>query len=79
MDGFFRQILRAPLLSLFTGQRMRPVVAKENRADLETLRELIETGKVKPVVDRTFALTAAADAVRYLEKGHAAGKVVVTV
>ena len=43
--GFFRQILRAPLLSLFTGQRMRPVISKENREDLETLRALVEAGR----------------------------------
>jgi len=77
--GFFRQILRAPLLSLFTGQRLRPVISKENRADLETLRELIEEGKVTPVVDRTFALNEAADAIRNLEEGHPRGKIVITV
>jgi len=77
--GFFRQILRAPLLSLFSGQRMRPVISKENRGDLETLRALIEDGKVTPVVDRTFALNEAADAIRYLEEGHPRGKVVITV
>jgi NADPH:quinone reductase-like Zn-dependent oxidoreductase len=76
--GFFRQILRAPLLSLFTGQRMRPVISKVNRADLEELRKMIEDEKVTPVVDRTFALNEAADAVRYLEEGHPAGKIVVT-
>ncbi|MDP9185422.1 MAG: NAD(P)-dependent alcohol dehydrogenase [Actinomycetota bacterium] len=76
--GFFRQMLRAPLLSLLTGQRMRPVVAKETREDLEVLRELIEGGKLSPVVDRTFALTEVADAIRYLERGHPRGKVVVT-
>ena len=47
--GFFRQILRAPLLSLFTGQRMRPVVSKVNRADLEELRDLIDWS---PFLDR---------------------------
>ena len=77
--GFGRQILRAPLLSVFVGQRLRPVVATEPHADLEALRGLIEAGSVTPVVDRTFALNEAADAVRYLERGHAAGKVVVTV
>ena len=77
--GFFRQILRAPLLSLFTGKRIRPVISKVNRADLGTLRGLIEEGKVTPVVDRTFALPEAADAVRYLAEGHPAGKVVVAV
>jgi NADPH:quinone reductase-like Zn-dependent oxidoreductase len=77
--GFFRQILRAPLLSMFTGQRMRPVISKETREDLDALRELIEAGKVTPVVGRTFALNEAADALRYLEEGHPRGKVVITV
>jgi len=77
--GFGRQIVRAPLLSLFTGQRLRPVAANTNRADLEALRALIEGGKVTPVVDRTFPLAEAPDAVRYLEEGHPRGKVVVTV
>jgi NADPH:quinone reductase-like Zn-dependent oxidoreductase len=77
--GFFRQILRAPILSLVTGQRLRPVIAKETRQDLRALAELIERGDVTPVVGRTYSLVEAADAVRYLEHGHAAGKVVVTV
>jgi NADPH:quinone reductase-like Zn-dependent oxidoreductase len=77
--GFGRQAVRAPLLSLFTRQHLRPVIAKETREDLETLRSLIEDGKVVPVVDRTFTLSAAAEGVRYLEEGHPAGKVVVTV
>ena len=77
--GFFRQILRAPLLSLVTKQRLRPVVSTENAEDLRALAELIERGDVTPVVGRTFPLIEAADAIRYLERGHAAGKVVVTV
>jgi NADPH:quinone reductase-like Zn-dependent oxidoreductase len=58
---------------------MRPVIAKDSRADLEILRQMIEDGSVTPIVDRTYALTEAPDAVRYLELGHAAGKVVVTI
>jgi len=77
--GFGRQGIRAPLLSLFTGQRLRPVVAKERGEDLEDVRRLIEAGDVTPVVDRTFALSDAAAAVRYLAEGHAAGKIVITV
>jgi len=77
--GFFRQILRAPLLSLVTRQRLRPVVAKETGEDLRALAELIERGDVTPVVGRTYPLIEAPDAIRYLEQGHAAGKVVVTV
>jgi NADPH:quinone reductase-like Zn-dependent oxidoreductase len=56
---------------------MRPVISKVNRADLETLKKMTEDGKVRPVVDWTFALNEAADAVRYLERGHPKGKVVV--
>jgi len=77
--GFFRQVLRAPILSLVTKQRLRPVVSKEDGEDLRAFTELIERGDVTPVVDRTFPLVETADAIRYLEQGHAAGKVVVTV
>jgi NADPH:quinone reductase-like Zn-dependent oxidoreductase len=77
--GFFRQILRAPIVSLFTRQRLRPVVSKEEPEDLLALADLIERGDVTPVVGRTYPLIEAADAIRYLEGGHAAGKVVVTV
>jgi NADPH:quinone reductase-like Zn-dependent oxidoreductase len=77
--GFFRGILRGPLLSLFTRQRLRAFVAKEDREDLDALRVMIEEEKVTPVVGRTFALPEAADAVAHLEQGHATGKIVVTV
>ena len=77
--GFFRQILRAPLLSVFGKQRLRPVMSKETGEDLLAFSDLIERGDVTPVVGRTFSLPEAADAIRYLERGHAAGKIVVTV
>lgn len=77
--GFFRGVLRAPLLSLFVGQRLMGVPTAERREDLLALVEMIEAGSVTPVVDRTFDLVEAADAIRYLEQGHPAGKVVVTV
>ena len=78
LGGFHRQ-LRAPLVSLFVGQRLRAVVAKERAEDLEALTRLIESGAVTPVIDRTYALAHAPDAIRYLAGGHAAGKVVVIV
>jgi NADPH:quinone reductase-like Zn-dependent oxidoreductase len=77
--GFFRQILRAPVMSLFTGRRLRPVTSKVRRDDLQALAELIEAGTVTPVVGKTFALIEAPEAVRYLAEGHALGKVVITV
>src|SRR3954447_14503920 len=77
--GFFRQMLRAPLLSLFTGQRFRPVTAETNHHDLETITRLIEDGELKSIVGRTFALPEAADAIRSLAQGHATGKIVVSI
>jgi NADPH:quinone reductase-like Zn-dependent oxidoreductase len=79
LGGFDRQILRAPVRSLFSGQRLRAVVAKERADDLEYLTALIEDGKVTPVIDRTFPLREAPEAIRHLAQGHPGGKVVVTV
>jgi NADPH:quinone reductase-like Zn-dependent oxidoreductase len=79
LGGFDRQIFRAPILSLFVGQTLRPLIAKETSEDLVVLKELIEAGKVTPVVDRAYPLSEAAEAIRYLAEGLAAGKVVVTV
>jgi NADPH:quinone reductase-like Zn-dependent oxidoreductase len=77
--GFFRGVFRAPLLSMFVGQRLRGLNSKVNQEDLQTLSELIDAGKVKPVIDRTYPLIEAPDAIRYLEKGHPRGKVVIAV
>ena len=77
--GFFRGMLRAPLVSLFVGQRMRGLATKITHDDLVTLTELIEVGTLTPVLDRTYPLIEAPDAIRYLAQGHAAGKIVITV
>ena len=79
LGGFDRQILRAPLLSALVRQRLRPLVSKERSEDLVVLKELIEAGKVMPVIDRTYPLRKVPEAIRYLEQGHAGGKVVITV
>jgi NADPH:quinone reductase-like Zn-dependent oxidoreductase len=79
LGGFDRQILRAPLVSALVRQRLRPFVSKERRADLLVLKELIEAGKVTPVIDRTYPLSEVPQAIRHLEQGHARGKVVITV
>jgi len=52
---------------------------KPNKEDLQYLKELIEAGKVTPVIDRTYPLREVPEAIRYLEEGHARGKVVITV
>ena len=60
-------------------QKLRTWVSTELKRDLDELRELLETGKVTPVVDRTFPLSDVPDAITYLRKGSAAGKVVIVV
>jgi len=77
--GFFRGMLRGPLLSLFVGQKLGGLTSKLNQEDLQAVADLVEAGEVTPIVDRTFDLVEAADALRYLEQGHPRGKVVVTV
>ncbi len=67
-----------PLLSMGR-QKFGNVLVKPNQADLLVLKDLCETGMVKPVIDRRFALSEAPDAIRYVEAGHARGKVVVFV
>jgi NADPH:quinone reductase-like Zn-dependent oxidoreductase len=79
LGGFDRQILRAPLLSAFVSQSLRPFMAKERSEDLVVLKELIEAGKVTPVIGRTYPLSEVPEAIRDLEGGHARGKVVITV
>jgi NADPH:quinone reductase-like Zn-dependent oxidoreductase len=79
LGGFDRQILRAPLLSLFVSQKLKGLVSPERREDLEVLRELIQAGKVMPVIDRTFPLEEAPEAIRYVASGRARGKVVIAV
>lgn len=74
-----RGVLRGPIVSMFVGQTLGGFTAKTTREDLQALSELIEAGKVTPVVDRTFDLVESPDAVRYLAEGHPAGKIVVTV
>jgi NADPH:quinone reductase-like Zn-dependent oxidoreductase len=78
LGGFDRQ-LRAPLASLFSSQRMVGLVSKERAEDYQALAQLVDSGAVTPVVDRVFALSESADALRYVESGHARGKVVVSV
>ena len=77
--GFFRGMLRGPLVSLFVGQRLRGLVSKETQEDFLTITELVEAGTLTPVIDRTYPLIEAPDAIRYLAEGHAGGKIVVTV
>lgn len=73
------RILKAIALNPFVRERLAVFVTKENGADLATLAGMIESGQVRPVIDRTYPLAEAAEALRYLEAGHAHGKVVIAV
>jgi NADPH:quinone reductase-like Zn-dependent oxidoreductase len=77
--GPIGHIVRLRLASLRGSQKAVFFIARTNRADMEFLSELLEAGKIKPVVDRRYELRDTADAFRYLGEGHARGKVVVTV
>jgi NADPH:quinone reductase-like Zn-dependent oxidoreductase len=73
------RVIGAIVSSLFSSRKVVIVSAKGNKEDLATLRDLMEAGKVTPVVDRVYRLSEAAQAVRYLEQGHARGKVVIAI
>ena len=77
--GWLWKPLQAWMLSPFTSQKFGMILADLNKDDLATLAGLMQEGKVTPVIDKTYKLSDAAEALRYLEKGHARGKVVVTV
>jgi NADPH:quinone reductase-like Zn-dependent oxidoreductase len=67
------------LLSRFVSQQLVAFVNSENYEDLIVLKELIEAGKVTPVIDRTYPLSEAPKAIHYLQEGHARGKVAIAV
>ena len=77
--GPIGRILRVVAVNGLVRQRLRPLPDTWNRAHLLTVTDLIEAGKVTPVVDRTYALADTAAGLRYVEEGHARGKVVVSV
>ena len=77
--GPFGRVIYTLLLSPFVSQQMGMMLADANQKDLTILADLMQSGKVKPVIDRTYRLDQVAEAMRYLEQGHARGKVVITV
>jgi NADPH:quinone reductase-like Zn-dependent oxidoreductase len=78
IGGMDRQV-RALAISPFVRQRLRMFVAKEHYEELQVLTELIEAGKIAPIIDRTYPLSEAPEAIRYLQEGKARGKIVITV
>jgi NADPH:quinone reductase-like Zn-dependent oxidoreductase len=79
LPQIFESLLLARFLSRMGRKKARFFIASINRENLTFLKDLVETGKVTPVIDRRYPLSDAADALRYLEQRHAQGKVVLTV
>jgi NADPH:quinone reductase-like Zn-dependent oxidoreductase len=75
---FLTRALAAPVLSRLVSQKFVTFIAKLNKKDLTIMRELMATGKVTPVIERRYSLSEVPEAIRYLEKRHARGKVVIT-
>jgi NADPH:quinone reductase-like Zn-dependent oxidoreductase len=72
-------MLKGPWISMTGSQKMGNLLAKPCQKDLVFMKELIESGKVVPVIDRCYPLSEIPDALRYLEEGHAQGKIVITI
>jgi NADPH:quinone reductase-like Zn-dependent oxidoreductase len=66
-------------LSAFVSEKMASFTVKPNKEDLQLLKQFLEEGTLTPVIDRTYSLSEVPEAIRYLEEGHAQGKVVITV
>ena len=83
VGGGLARILQAvslgPLLSWIGSKKMRFFIAKINGTDLRLLKDLLEAGKIVPIIDRRYPLGEVAEALRYREEGHAQGKVVITI
>jgi NADPH:quinone reductase-like Zn-dependent oxidoreductase len=80
MAQMTQAMIQGPWISMTGSKKMSNMgVAKPNQSDLVFIKELLESGKVKPVIDRCYPLSEVPEALRYLEEGHARGKVVITV
>src|SRR6266550_9103384 len=77
--GGLGKALWAMVFSKFVNQQMGMMMADANQKDLTILADMMQSGKLKPVIDRTYKLDQVPDAIRYVEQGHARGKVVITV
>jgi NADPH:quinone reductase-like Zn-dependent oxidoreductase len=78
MMGLLARLIAALVLSRFVSQKFVTLLARPNKKDLNIMRELMATGNVTPVIDKRHSLSELPDAIRYLEAGHARGKVVIT-
>jgi NADPH:quinone reductase-like Zn-dependent oxidoreductase len=72
------RVLKALVLSRFISQNFVMFIAKRSKEDLTIMHDLMQAGKVTPVIDRRYKLSEVPDAIRYLQQGHARGKIVIT-
>jgi NADPH:quinone reductase-like Zn-dependent oxidoreductase len=79
MTRYFQAMLLGPLISMMGRKKIGTLFAPPNQKDMDFLTELFEAGKVLPVIDKRYPLSDVAEALRYLEDGHAKGKIVITV
>ena len=77
--GPFARLIKMLLLSPFVSQKLVVAIARQSPEDLSTMRQLVEARTVRPVIDRRYGLSEVPHAIRYLEEGHARGKVVIAV
>jgi NADPH:quinone reductase-like Zn-dependent oxidoreductase len=78
-DGKLGRTVRTMLVSMFVRQQAAPTVKSQNHDDLVALKSLVEAGKVRPVIDRTYPLTQTPEAIDHVAAGHARGTVVISV
>lgn len=79
MKQMFEAMLIGPWLSMFGRKKLGNFIVKANREDLNTIREMLETRTLSPAIDRCYSLRKVPEAIRYLEAGRAAGKVVIRI
>jgi NADPH:quinone reductase-like Zn-dependent oxidoreductase len=78
MIGILAPVIKALVLSRFVSQKFMVFIARSSKEDLNTMRDLMAAGKVRPVIDKRYGLSEVPQAIRYLEERHARGKVVIT-
>ncbi len=79
MAQIFQALLLGPWIPMTGGKKMGALTAKVSQKDLVFIKELLEAGKIRPVIDRRYSLSEVPEALRYLGEGHARGKVVISI
>jgi len=79
LPALMKHMITAMVLSRLSKQKFLPFIAKSNQPDLRVLAEMMATGKLTPAIDRTYPLSETAEAMRYVDTGHARAKVVITI